>query len=50
MPLPPGPPFPLPMQTTLWLRRPTELLASCRRRYGTTFTLRLPKLALLLLI
>ena len=41
-PLPPGPPLPSLVQTALWIRHPTELLQYCRRKYGPTFTIRLP--------
>ncbi|HNN90929.1 MAG TPA: cytochrome P450 [Pseudomonadota bacterium] len=36
----PGPADPRPWQTYRWLRRPTELLADCRARYGDIFQLR----------
>jgi cytochrome P450 len=42
MPLPPGPPLPTAMQTLLWIRRPVDLMERCRKRYGPTFTIRLP--------
>jgi cytochrome P450 len=40
--LPPGLPLPSFVQTAIWVRRPTEMLDHCRRRYGPTFTVRLP--------
>lgn len=42
MSLPPGPPLPSAVQTLMWVRRPTELMEQSRRRYGPTFTIRLP--------
>lgn len=39
--LPPGPPFPMPVQTALWLGRPIGFMEWCDRRYGDVFTLRL---------
>ena len=39
---PPSPPIPFAAQTALWIRRPTELMRFCRRRYGPTFTIGLP--------
>lgn len=38
--LPPGPRAPAPLQTARWLTRHVELLESCRREFGETFTLR----------
>lgn len=40
-PLPPELPLPMPVQTLLWIQRPTELMHACRRRYGSAFTLAL---------
>src|SRR5207248_3937818 len=37
--LPPGPPFPAPLQTALWLGLPIRFLEWCDRRYGEVFTL-----------
>jgi cytochrome P450 len=42
LPLPPGPPLPSVLQTALWVRRPTEFMQYCLRKYGPTFTIRLP--------
>ncbi len=39
--LPPGPRAPRPLQTYLWLTRPTRVFDHCARRYGDPFTLRL---------
>jgi hypothetical protein len=47
---PPGPSFPAPLQTALWLARPVSFPAWCARRYGPTYSLRLamtPHLVLL---
>src|SRR5438309_211260 len=38
--LPPGPPLPGAVQTVAWGLRPWRFLAACRRRYGSTFTIR----------
>jgi cytochrome P450 len=46
LPLPPGPPLPSLVQTAIWVRRPTELMQYCRRKYGPTFTIRLPPRAI----
>ena len=40
-PLPPGPPFPAPIQTALMLRWWSVFAHACRRRYGDVFTVRL---------
>ena len=48
MPLPPGPPLPTPVQTLLWIRRPTELMEWCNRHYGKSFTLKLPQFKVML--
>ena len=45
-PLPPGPSLPSFFQTALWVRRPTEFMQYCRRKYGPTFTVRLPPRAI----
>jgi len=42
MSLPPGPPLPGPAQLYFWIRHPTEFMDFCRKRYGPTFTLKLP--------
>jgi len=42
MTLPPTAPLPMPLQTLLWVRRPTELMEWCRDRYGVAFTIKLP--------
>ena len=39
--LPPGPPFPVALQTAIWFRRAQWLMAQCAARYGETFTLRI---------
>ncbi len=39
--LPPGPPFPVAIQTAIWFRRAQWLMAQCAARYGETFTLRI---------
>jgi len=49
VPLPPGSPLPTALQTLLWIRRPTEFMQACRRRYGPTFIIRLPPSALVFL-
>ena len=36
-------------QTMLWIRRPTQTMRYCRRRYGPTFTISLPPFKLVLL-
>jgi cytochrome P450 len=43
MTLPPGPPLPALAQTLFWVRRPVEMLQWCRRKYGPTFSLNLPR-------
>ena len=40
-PLPPGPHMPSAMQAVGWALRPLPFMASARRRYGDTFTLRI---------
>jgi cytochrome P450 len=40
--MPPGPPLPTAVQTLLWIRRPVPFMTWCRRRYGSTFVIRLP--------
>src|SRR5437762_8418240 len=42
MSLPPGPRLPTALQVLWWIRRPTDLMETCRARYGRTFTIRLP--------
>ena len=42
LPLPSGPPLPSMLQTAIWVRRPTEFMQYCRRKYGPVFTVRLP--------
>jgi cytochrome P450 len=39
--LPPGMPFPRPVQTALWSRQARRVLYSCQDRYGDIFTLRI---------
>ena len=39
--LPPGPRFPVPVQTLGWITRPGPFMERCRDRYGDAFTLRL---------
>jgi cytochrome P450 len=39
--LPPGPPYPRPLQTLGWVTRPFALLERCRDRYGDIFTLKI---------
>ncbi|HMI89993.1 MAG TPA: cytochrome P450 [Polyangiales bacterium] len=41
MRLPPSLPLPPPLQTLFWIRRPTDLLQLCQRRYGNAFRLKL---------
>jgi len=41
--LPPGPRLPVAMQTIRWGPRPISFLSRSRRRYGDTFTVRLPE-------
>jgi cytochrome P450 family 135 len=38
--LPPGPPLPGAVQTVAWGLRPWRFFDACRRRYGSTFTIR----------
>lgn len=38
----PGPWFPMPVQTALWILRPLPFMRWCRSRYGEIFRLRLP--------
>jgi cytochrome P450 len=40
--LPPGPRWPSAVQGVAWFTRPVAFFESCRRRYGTRFTIRLP--------
>lgn len=46
MALPPTLPLPAPVQTLLWIRRPTTVMKLCRRRYGTAFRIELMPFAL----
>jgi cytochrome P450 family 135 len=39
--LPPGMPFPKPIQTALWSRQARRVLYSCQDRYGDMFTIRI---------
>jgi cytochrome P450 family 135 len=39
--LPPGPRFPVPLQTLGWIARPGPFMERCRDRYGDAFTLRI---------
>jgi cytochrome P450 len=41
---PPGPRVPVAAMAVAWILRPTQTLEACRRRYGDTFTYRLPRL------
>jgi len=41
MTLPPGPPYPRPVQTLGWVMRPMAFMERCRERYGDAFTLRI---------
>jgi cytochrome P450 len=41
MALPRGPASPGLVQTFFWIRKPIELMRSCRRRFGRTFTVRI---------
>jgi cytochrome P450 len=45
--LPPGPPLPEWVQTALVLRYEPRLVAACRRRYGSVFTLRIASMGTL---
>ena len=40
--LPPGPRLPMPLQTLLWVLRPTWYMRRLQRRHGDAFTIRLP--------
>jgi cytochrome P450 len=42
--VPPGPRVPVAAMAIAWILRPTQALEACRRRYGDTFTYRLPRL------
>jgi cytochrome P450 len=46
MTLPPSLPLPPPLQTLFWIRRPTDFMELCRRRYGKAFQVRLLPFAL----
>jgi cytochrome P450 len=41
-PIPPGPPYPAPVQAIGFWSRPLPFLERCRARYGKRFTIRLP--------
>ena len=41
MSLPPSLPLPAPLQTLFWIRRPTDFMELCQRRYGHAFQLKL---------
>src|SRR5690348_733684 len=41
MALPRGPASPGLVQTFFWIRKPIELMRSCRRRFGKVFTIRI---------
>jgi cytochrome P450 len=41
MTVPPGPPYPRPLQTLGWVKRPMPFMERCRERYGDAFTLRI---------
>lgn len=41
--LPPGPRLPVALQTARWVRRPTDFMERCRRRYGDTFSVRIAR-------
>ena len=40
MSLPPSLPLPSSLQTVLWIRKPTQFMRFCQRRYGSAFTLK----------
>jgi cytochrome P450 len=46
MTLPPSLPLPAPLQTLFWIRRPTDFLQLCQRRYGNAFQLKLMPFAM----
>ncbi|HWO18039.1 MAG TPA: cytochrome P450 [Kofleriaceae bacterium] len=48
--LPPGPRLPAAVQLARWTLRPYELLEECERRYGETFTLRIPGYAPIIVV
>jgi cytochrome P450 len=48
--LPPGPRFPVPLQTAAWIMRPTQAMDACARRYGDTFTFSLQRIGKLVFI
>jgi cytochrome P450 len=48
--LPPGPRVPVAAQALAWVLRPIDALESCRRRYGATFTYRLPRIGPLVFV
>ena len=39
--VPPGPPWPRPVQTLAWMTRPGPFMSRARERYGPTFTVRI---------
>ena len=41
MSLPPSLPLPPPLQTLFWIRRPTDFMQLCQRRYGHAFQIKL---------
>ena len=47
--MPPSPPVPTPVQTLLWVKRPTQLFEWCQQHYGSAFTLKLPSFELVML-
>jgi cytochrome P450 len=46
---PPTPPLPTAVQTLLWVRRPTEYMRFCHKRYGGAFSMKLPPFRIALL-
>jgi cytochrome P450 len=50
MALPKGPALPAAIQTFLWIRRPIQLMRSCRSRFGRVFTLRISTLGNVVLL
>jgi cytochrome P450 len=47
--LPRGMPLPMPLQTLLWVRYPTQVMEYCRQHYGAVFTLALPPFRLVMI-
>ena len=41
---PPGPRVPVAAMAVAWILRPTQAMEACQRRYGDTFTYRLPRM------